>query len=417
MIKLIKSTFYKEKETKKELCSFITNATQLSFGQECQKFEERFATHQKRKYCIFFNSGSSANFALIQALFNLKILKQSDKAAFSAVTWSTNPMPLIQLGLNIIPVDVELETLNVSSRTLVDVIDRNPLKVFFLTNLLGFCDDIDKIANICKERKIVLIEDNCEALGSVYKNKKLGNFGLASTFSFYVGHHMSTVEGGAVCTDNESLAIMLKLVRAHGWDRDLSDIKKDKLKSLSFRERRKAKSRLIEEYNNNLQKAKINLTKELQAKLHDEFDKKIKAQVSLEKKKFENNLKALQNKYENRERVLQLHEKSLLEKEKENALNLASEKKKLMDKFNFMAGQENSKFKNERIRIQKEAVAKAHQQMVDELKTREERLKSNLEREFKVKLKEHDEQQKANLDKRKAELIEELKKKASALLS
>jgi len=195
------------------------------------------------------------------------------------------------------------------------------------------------------------------------------------------------------------------------------NLKKDKLKSLSFRERRKAKSRLIEEYNNNLQKAKINLTKELQAKLHDEFDKKIKAQVSLEKKKFENNLKALQNKYENRERVLQLHEKSLLEKEKENALNLASEKKKLMDKFNFMAGQENSKFKNERIRIQKEAVAKAHQQMVDELKTREERLKSNLEREFKVKLKEHDEQQKANLDKRKAELIEELRKKASALLS
>ena len=195
------------------------------------------------------------------------------------------------------------------------------------------------------------------------------------------------------------------------------NLKKDKLKSLSFRERRKAKSRLIEEYNNNLQKAKINLTKELQAKLHDEFDKKIKAQVSLEKKKFENNLKALQNKYENRERVLQLHEKSLLEKEKENALNLASEKKKLMDKFNFMAGQENSKFKNERIRIQKEAVAKAHQQMIDELKTREERLKSNLEREFKVKLKEHDEQQKANLDKRKAELIEELRKKASALLS
>jgi len=194
------------------------------------------------------------------------------------------------------------------------------------------------------------------------------------------------------------------------------NLKKDKLKSLSFRERRKAKSRLIEEYNNNLQKAKINLTKELQAKLHDEFDKKIKAQVSLEKKKFENNLKALQNKYENRERVLQLHEKSLLEKEKENALNLASEKKKLMDKFNFMAGQENSKFKNERIRIQKEAVAKAHQQMVDELKTREERLKSNLEREFKVKLKEHDEQQKANLDKRKAELIEELRKKTSALL-
>jgi len=193
-------------------------------------------------------------------------------------------------------------------------------------------------------------------------------------------------------------------------------LKKDKLKSLSFRERREAKTKLLEEYNNNLQKAKVNFTKELQAKLHEEFDKKIKSQVLLEKKKFENNLKALQNKYENRERALQLHEKSLLEKEKENALNLASEKKKLMGKFNFMAEQENSKFKNERIKIQKEAVTKAHQQMVDELKIREERMKSNLKREFKAKLKEHDEQQKADLDKRKAELIEELKKKTSALL-
>ena len=89
---------------------------------------------------------------------------------------------------------------------------------------------IDEIKKICEEKKIVLVEDNCESLGSIYKGKKLGNFGLASTFSFYVGHHMSTIEGGAVCTDSERLATMLRIVRAHGWDRNLSEKKQTKLR-------------------------------------------------------------------------------------------------------------------------------------------------------------------------------------------
>lgn len=222
MIKLIKSTFYNEKETSRLLAKFISSADKLSFGAECEKFEKNFAKFQNRKYCIFVNSGSSANLALIQALVNLEKLKKGDPVGFSAVTWSTNTMPLIQLGLEPIPVDVELNTLNVSSRTLIKTIGDIEIKALFLTNLLGFCDDIDKIAKLCDALGILLIEDNCESLGTVYKGKKLGNFGLASTFSFYVGHHMSTIEGGAVCTDDEELAIMLGLVRAHGWDRNLS---------------------------------------------------------------------------------------------------------------------------------------------------------------------------------------------------
>ncbi len=102
--------------------------------------------------------------------------------------------------------------------------------MLFITNLLGFCDDLDEIKKICDAKKIILIEDNCESLGSVYKGKKLGNFGLASTFSFYVGHHMSTIEGGAVCTDSERLATMLRIVRAHGWDRNLSENRQIKLR-------------------------------------------------------------------------------------------------------------------------------------------------------------------------------------------
>ena len=193
MIKLIKSTFFKESETKKNLTEFINRTKQLSFGRECVLFEKNFSGYQERKQCVLVNSGSSANLAIIMALINLGILKRGDMVGFSALTWSTNVMPLIQLGLTAVPVDVSLQTLNVHSETVHKTLKRYPLKMLFLTNLLGFCSDPDKIAEICRDNKIILIEDNCEALGSIYKGKKLGNFGLASTFSFYVGHHLSTV--------------------------------------------------------------------------------------------------------------------------------------------------------------------------------------------------------------------------------
>lgn len=231
MIKLIKSTYYKEKETTKKLISFLKKAEQLSFGPECNKFEEKFAKWQKRKYCVFLNSGSSANLAMIQALLNLGKLRPGDYVGFSALTWSTNVMPIIQLGLKAVPIDIELDTLNVSSRKLLATLEKYPLKMLFLTNLLGFCDDIDEIKKICDREKIILLEDNCESLGTIYKGKLLGNYGLASSFSFYVGHHMSTVEGGAVCTDSERLATMLRIVRAHGWDRNLSEKRQIKIRN------------------------------------------------------------------------------------------------------------------------------------------------------------------------------------------
>ena len=230
MIKLVKSTFYQEEETKIKLSEFIKKSNYLSLGSECLRFEKSFGKFQQRKYCVFFNSGSSANLALIQSLLNLGRIEKGDYAAFSAISWPTNVTPLIQLGLKPIPVDVELDTLNVSSKKLNEVLKKFPIKIFFITNLLGFCDDIDKIREICNKNKIILIEDNCESLGTIYKGEKLGNFGLASTFSFFVGHHMSTIEGGAVCTDNEELWIMLNMVRAHGWDRNLPEKYKTKLR-------------------------------------------------------------------------------------------------------------------------------------------------------------------------------------------
>lgn len=222
MIKLIKSTFHNEADTKEKLIAFISSAEMMSFGPQCSEFEKSFARWQGRKYCTFVNSGSSANLAIIQALLNLGRINKGDKVGVSALTWSTNVMPLIQLGLEVIPIDVELDTLNVSSNLLKKTLLKDNIKMLFLTNLLGFCDDIDIVREICKESGILLIEDNCESLGTVYKGNRLGNYGEASTFSFYVGHHMSTIEGGAVCTDDEDVANMLSLVRAHGWDRNLA---------------------------------------------------------------------------------------------------------------------------------------------------------------------------------------------------
>lgn len=220
-IKLIKSSFYNEKETKIKLCDFIMWAEQFSIWKYCNQFEQDYANWQNRKYCVFFNSGSSANLALIQAMLNLWKLKLWDKVWFSSLTWATNVMPLIQLWLEAIPVDVELNTLNVSLNIFKKQVEKHEIKAFFITNLLWFCDDIDEIEKYCNENNILLLEDNCESMWTVYKWKKLWNYSIASTFSTFVWHHMSTIEWWMVCTDDKELYIMLNMVRAHGWDRNL----------------------------------------------------------------------------------------------------------------------------------------------------------------------------------------------------
>ena len=231
MIKLMKKTFSEEEETKKKLCEFITDAKRLSMGSKCKQFETEFAKYQGREYAVLLNSGSSANLALISALVNMGKLNKDDNVGFSSLTWATNTMPLIQCGLNAIPIDVSSQNLNITSETLLDYLNSGQkLKALFITNLLGFCGDLDKIKEICEERNILLLEDNCESLGSELQNKKLGNFGFASSFSFFVGHHMSTVEGGMVCTDDKELYDLLLMVRAHGWSRELDEEKTKELR-------------------------------------------------------------------------------------------------------------------------------------------------------------------------------------------
>ena len=158
---------------------------------------------------------------LIQALINLKILKKGDNVGISSLTWSTTVMPLLQFNLNPIPIDINLKTFNCSSEIFSRALKKYKLKAFFITNAMGFSDDIDKIKQTCKKNNIHLFEDNCESLNSEYKNKKLGSFGIASTHSFFVGHHISSIEGGTVSTSSKLIDDMVKIVRAHGWVRNL----------------------------------------------------------------------------------------------------------------------------------------------------------------------------------------------------
>lgn len=229
MINLIKSSFYEENKTKKKLIKFILNSKIFSMNEQCSLFERKFAKKQNRKYAVFVSSGSMANLVLIQSLLNLGKIKKGDKIAISSLTWATNIMPLIQLGLTPVIIDCELSTLNVSSKNLKSIENEN-IKAFFLTNVLGFCDDIDEIKKWCDKKNILLLEDNCESLGSKYKNTLLGNFGLASTFSSFVGHHFSTIEGGMICTDDNNLHNMMLMVRAHGWDRNLDTEKQKEIR-------------------------------------------------------------------------------------------------------------------------------------------------------------------------------------------
>lgn len=227
-IPLMRSTFFDETETRNRLADFVRTAPRLSMGHQCTEFEKAFSLYQERTHSVLVSNGSAANLGLIQALLNLGRLKRGDAVGVSAVTWATNVMPLLQLGLTPVALDCSLDHLNVTAAELKKHI--KGMKALFLTNALGFCGDIDAIKSLCGEHNVILLEDNCESLGTRFQGTLLGNFGLASTFSFFVGHHLSTIEGGMICTDDAELADMLLMVRAHGWDRNLSPEKQQVLR-------------------------------------------------------------------------------------------------------------------------------------------------------------------------------------------
>ena len=200
----------------------VIDSDKFTMGQFVNLFENNFGKFIKRKYCVMVSSGSAANLLSIASLFYTKKprLKIGDEVIVPAVSWSTTFFPLQQFGLKLKFVDIDLNTLNYDLDSLESSISPNT-RMIVAVNLLGNPNDFDKINNIIKNKNIILFEDNCESLGAEFKGKKTGTFGLLGTFSTYFSHHISTMEGGFVTTDNEELYHILLSIRAHGWTRNL----------------------------------------------------------------------------------------------------------------------------------------------------------------------------------------------------
>ena len=193
-----------------------------SMGNSVAQFEQDFSKFINRKYCVMVSSGSAANLIATAALFYTKspFLNKMDEIIVPAVSWSTTYYPLQQYGLKLKFVDIDLETLNYDLNALKSAITDNT-KMIMTVNLLGNSNDFDVINCLIKDKNILIFEDNCESMGAEYKGKKTGSFGIMSTFSTFFSHHMSTMEGGFVTTDNEELYHVLLSMRAHGWTRNL----------------------------------------------------------------------------------------------------------------------------------------------------------------------------------------------------
>ena len=221
MIRLMKNSFFAEARVEQKLAKFVVNEPILSMGKYTEQFQREFGDWHGRKHCIMFNSGSSANLALMAALLNLSRLQLGARVGVSGVTWSTNIMPIIQLGMVPVLIDVEEGGVNIDVKSLAQ--DIESLDALFITNVLGLNNSLSDVRDACIASGVQLFEDNCESLGCYQDKELMGNFGIASTTSSFIGHHFSTIEGGYVFTDDDELAAMLKVVRAHGWTRNLSD--------------------------------------------------------------------------------------------------------------------------------------------------------------------------------------------------
>jgi CDP-6-deoxy-D-xylo-4-hexulose-3-dehydrase len=196
---------------------------QLTMSKKTEEFEEYFRKKMKLNYCLMVNSGSSANllsfFALINPLKKNK-LKPGDECLVPAICWSTSLWPVLQAGLKPKLIDVDLNSYSISLETIKKNITKKT-KAIILINVLGNSSNIDEIAKFAKKKKIYLIEDNCESLGSKYKNRYLGSFGDFSSFSFYYSHQITSGEGGMIACKTKNDYLLLKTLRAHGWDRGI----------------------------------------------------------------------------------------------------------------------------------------------------------------------------------------------------
>jgi CDP-6-deoxy-D-xylo-4-hexulose-3-dehydrase len=204
----------------------VIDTKMFTMGKYVKQFEKNFAEYIDAKYCVMVNSGSSAILLMIAALFYTKNpkfkLSKGDEVIVPAVSWSTTYYPLYQYGLKIKFVDIDLQTLNYDLVQLNKAITVNT-RAIMVVNLLGNPNDFNSIKGIIGNRDIVLVEDNCESMGAKFQGKYAGTFGVMGGYSSFFSHHISTMEGGLISTNDDELYQILISLRAHGWTRDLPD--------------------------------------------------------------------------------------------------------------------------------------------------------------------------------------------------
>lgn len=200
----------------------VIDSNMFTMGKHVAEYEQDFARFFGSKYAVMVSSGSTANLLMIAALFFTKnpLLKRGDEIIVPAVSWSTTYFPLQQYGLKVKFVDIDRETLNIDLNKLEAAIT-DKTKAILLVNLLGNPNDFSAIKKMIDGKGITLLEDNCESMGATYDGKQAGTFGVMGTYSSFFSHHIATMEGGCVVTDDEELYHILLCIRAHGWTRNL----------------------------------------------------------------------------------------------------------------------------------------------------------------------------------------------------
>ena len=202
-----------------QLAKFVLTSDKFTQGKNVERFEKEWSKWLGCRYSLFVTSGSTANFLLVSSIIENYGLKKGDKVLVPSCTWVTNINPIIQLGLTPIFCDVNLENYSFDLDNLKTIAEIHPdIKLVFVTHLLGIPAEIEEYRKVFPDA--LFIDDVCESHGCLDKSgNKIGKTSLGATFSFYFGHHMSTVEGGIVSTNNKELYDLMKLKRSHGLAR------------------------------------------------------------------------------------------------------------------------------------------------------------------------------------------------------
>ena len=229
MIKLVSDTINRE-----DIDSLVEWLQQdpiprLTKGDLTLQLEEKWAKKIGTKYSVFVNSGSSSILLTLAALNESGKLK-NNKIVVPAVSWATDVSSPMLLGLDPIMCDCNLEDLSCDLDELENIFKIQSPSTLILVSPLGLVPNMSKITQLCNKYEVILLEDVCESMGSKFKDSYLGSFGFASFFSMYFGHHLSTIEGGFINTNDEDFYHMLLMMRSHGWDRDLPKWKQKELR-------------------------------------------------------------------------------------------------------------------------------------------------------------------------------------------